>query len=396
LYERVENAPREFLEYKERRAANMSVGYGGRTSSFGGAWQATVSHGFNSKHDFTLVLERERARADRNGHGFSLVTFKVGEGNQATADRLKQVLADRLRLTDELGWYDDERLGVLLFNTPREGAWNYANRVQAALLQTAPLQTAPLQAALLPVDPLPECGVYTYPAAWPGSESEGKTEPPNAQPITLRVEPAVDPFRRNPLPLWKRAMDLALAPLLLVVLSPFLLLAALAIKMDSRGPVFFKQRRAGSRGKPFMCWKFRTMVNGAEDQKIELMKFNERSGVAFKMTGDPRVTRVGRLLRKTSLDELPQLFNVVRGEMCLVGPRPLPVDEALQQDPWHNTRLEVAPGITCLWQVYARHSNCFDTWARLDIEYVKKRSFLLDLKLLLMTIPAVISMRGAR
>ena len=201
---------------------------------------------------------------------------------------------------------------------------------------------------------------------------------------------------RDPLPVWKRAMDLAIAPLLLVLLSPLLLVVALAIKLSSRGPVFFKQRRAGIRGNPFTCWKFRTMVDGAEGQKTELMRFNERSGVAFKMTGDPRVTRVGRVLRKTSLDELPQLFNVVRGEMSLVGPRPLPVDEALEQDPWHNMRLEVAPGITCLWQVYARHSNCFDTWARLDIEYVKKRSFLLDLKLLLMTIPAVISMRGAR
>ena len=369
----------------------MSVGYGGRTSIFGGGWQAAVTHGFNSKHDFTIVLERERARADRNGHGFSLVTFKVGERDEATADRLKQVLADRLRLTDELGWYDDERLGVLLFNTPGEGAWNYANRVQGALLQAAPLQ-----AALLPGDSLPECSVYTYPAGWSGTESESKGEPDAVQMPALPVEPAVDPFRRNPLPVWKRAMDLAIAPLVLILLSPLLLVAALAIKLDSRGPVFFKQRRAGSRGKPFTCWKFRTMVDGAEAQKIELLKYNERSGVAFKMTCDPRVTRVGRFLRKTSLDEVPQLFNVVRGEMSLVGPRPLPVDEAMQQDAWHNTRLEVAPGITCLWQVYARHSNCFDTWARLDIEYVKNRSLLLDVKLLLMTIPAVISMRGAR
>jgi lipopolysaccharide/colanic/teichoic acid biosynthesis glycosyltransferase len=359
----------------------MSVGYDSQTSLLNGGWQAAVKHGFNSKHDFLFVLERERARADRNGHGFSLVTFKVADKAES-ADRLKQVLTDRLRLTDELGWYDDERLGVLLFNTPREGAWNYANRVQATLLQAA--------------DPLPHCSVFTYPAAWPAAQSAGNAESSEEQQAKLPVEPAVDPFKRNPLPLWKRAMDLAIAPLALILLSPFFLLAALAIKLDSRGPVFFKQRRAGSGGKPFFCWKFRTMVDGAEAQKIKLMKYNERSGVAFKMTGDPRVTRAGWFLRKTSLDELPQLFNVVLGEMSMVGPRPLPVDEALQQDPWHNTRLEVAPGITCLWQVYARHSNCFDTWARLDIEYVKKRSFLLDLKLLLITIPAVISMRGAR
>ncbi len=357
----------------------MSVGYDRRSSLSGGGWQGAVQHGFNSRHDFSYVLERERARADRNGHGFSLVTFKVGNKPESV-DRLKQVLTDRLRLTDELGWYDDERLAVLLFNTPRDGAWNYANRVQAALLSG---------------DPLPQCSVYTYPAAWSGSESE-VTDPAEAQPVKLPVEPARDPFKRNALPLWKRLMDLAIAPLAVVLLSPLFLLAALAIKLDSRGPVFFKQRRAGANGKPFMCWKFRTMVDGAETRKIELMRFNERSRVAFKMSADPRITRVGWLLRKTSFDELPQLFNVVRGEMSLVGPRPLPVEEALRQDPWHNTRLEVAPGITCLWQVYARHSNCFDTWARLDIEYVKKRSFLLDLKLLFMTIPAVISMRGAR
>ncbi len=243
---------------------------------------------------------------------------------------------------------------------------------------------------------MPQCSVYSYPEAWSDAQSENKPEAADTRRVKFPVEPAVDPFKRNPLPLWKRAMDLGIAPLALLLLSPLLLLAALAIRLDSKGPVFFKQRRAGSGGKPFMCWKFRTMVDGAEAQKIQLMRFNERSGVAFKMSGDPRVTRVGRILRKTSLDELPQLFNVVRGEMSLVGPRPLPVDEAMQQDPWHNMRLEVAPGITCLWQVYARHSNCFDTWARLDIEYVKKRSFLLDLKLLLMTIPAVISMRGAR
>jgi len=360
----------------------MLLGKKGRGVFFGGDRRDSVDC-LNSRQDFSIILERERARADRNGHGFSLVTFDLDGRNPHYAGHLKQVLADRLRLTDELGWYDDRRIGVLLFNTPRQGAWNYANRIKDTLAPTAPA---------------PEFSVFTYPANWPAAAHDDETAPPAEPLLSFHQSPpaGVDPYRLNPLPWWKRAVDLALAPVALLAMLPLLVLFALAIKLTSRGPAFFKQERAGIRGKPFICWKFRTMVDGAEKQKPELMQFNERSGgVAFKMKNDPRVTRVGRFLRKTSLDELPQLINVLRGEMSLVGPRPLPVEEAMQQDSWHNMRLEVAPGITCLWQISARHQSSFDTWARLDIEYVRNRSFLLDLKILVLTIPAVLSTRGA-
>jgi len=190
-------------------------------------------------------------------------------------------------------------------------------------------------------------------------------------------------------------MDVAGASLALAMAAPLMLGIGLAIKCTSRGPVIFRQTRAGVKGRPFTCLKFRTMIADAEAQKQYLLRYNERSGVAFKMSDDPRTTRVGRVLRKLSLDELPQLINVLKGEMSLVGPRPLPVEEAIQQDEWQRARMDVAPGLTCLWQVYARHTNSFDTWARLDLEYVRRRSPMLDLKLLLLTIPAVISTKGA-
>lgn len=359
----------------------MLLGNKSRGAVVGGPRRDFAVGCLNSRQDFSLILERERARADRNGHGFSLVTFDVGDGHARHAGLVQQVLANRIRLTDELGWYDDRRIGVLLFNTPGEGAWNYANRVREALS---------------PAARDPEFSVYTYPANWPAARDDGTSRSAAATPSCLEpARPAIDPYRLDPLPWWKRAVDLALAPVALAVLLPLLILLSLAIKLTSRGPVFFKQERAGIRGKPFTCWKFRTMVEGAEAQKPDLMKFNERSAVAFKMRNDPRVTWVGRLLRKTSLDELPQLINVLRGEMSLVGPRPLPVEEAMQQDAWHNMRLEIAPGITCLWQISARHESSFDTWARLDIEYARNRSLPLDLKILLLTIPAVFSTRGA-
>jgi lipopolysaccharide/colanic/teichoic acid biosynthesis glycosyltransferase len=196
------------------------------------------------------------------------------------------------------------------------------------------------------------------------------------------------------LPGWKRAMDVVGASVALLLLSPVLVAVAVAIKVTSQGPIIFRQQRAGLLGKPFTCYKFRSMVVDAESRKAELLGCGE-NGVAFKMADDPRVTRVGRFIRKLSLDELPQLFNVLRGEMSLVGPRPLPLEEAEQQSGWHRLRMEVSPGITCFWQIYARHDRSYDVWARLDIEYIRRRSLLLDLKLLLLTVPAVISMRGA-
>lgn len=193
----------------------------------------------------------------------------------------------------------------------------------------------------------------------------------------------------------KRALDLLLVLLSLPVALLLGALFAVAIKVDSPGPVIFRQVRIGKGGKPFVTYKFRTMVQDAEARKAELAALNEADGPLFKMRDDPRMTRVGRLLRRSSLDELPQLWNVVRGEMSLVGPRPPTPDEVAQYAAWHHRRLEVVPGLTGLWQVAGRSETSFDEMVRLDIYYAENWSLGLDVRILLQTVPVVLSGRGA-
>jgi exopolysaccharide biosynthesis polyprenyl glycosylphosphotransferase len=194
----------------------------------------------------------------------------------------------------------------------------------------------------------------------------------------------------------KHAFDFAASAAGLVVLSPLLLATALAILVTMGRPVLFLQERAGLRGRSFRMLKFRTMVADAERRRAELLPENEMSGPVFKVTNDPRVTRLGALLRKTSIDELPQLFNVLLGTMSLVGPRPLPVDEQRAIRGWHRRRLSMKPGITCTWQIGGRSDVDFEAWMRLDLAYVDAWSLWLDLRILLATIPVVLSRRGAR
>ncbi len=213
----------------------------------------------------------------------------------------------------------------------------------------------------------------------------------------------------------KRCLDLLLATLLLVLLSPLMLLIAVLIKLDSPGPVIFVQERVGARrrfkdGKTmwevqsFPFYKFRSMVNHADQSLHQAYirawieghaEASDVPGARFKLTRDPRVTRVGRILRKTSLDELPQLVNVLKGEMSLVGPRPVPIYEAAKYEVWHYERLAAQPGITGFWQVHGRCQVSFTDMIRMDIQYARKQSLWLDIKLLVLTIPAVLSGRGA-
>jgi exopolysaccharide biosynthesis polyprenyl glycosylphosphotransferase len=194
----------------------------------------------------------------------------------------------------------------------------------------------------------------------------------------------------------KRLIDLCGSAMLLLVLAPILLIVAALIKLDSPGPVFFRQERVGLYKRRFRLIKFRTMVDGADRQQQALEHLNEAAGPVFKIKDDPRITRVGKFLRRFSFDELPQLFNVLKGEMSLVGPRPLPVRDveriAVQ---WHKRRLSMKPGLTCLWQVNGRSKVSFDHWVHMDLEYIDKWSLGLDLKILLKTIPAVLKGAGA-
>jgi exopolysaccharide biosynthesis polyprenyl glycosylphosphotransferase len=193
----------------------------------------------------------------------------------------------------------------------------------------------------------------------------------------------------------KRTVDLILSAIGLVVLAPLLLVVALAVKLSSRGPVIYRSMRPGIGGRPFYCFKFRTMRDHADQLQVDLEPLNEKSGALFKIKHDPRVTPVGRVLRRFSLDELPQLVNVIRGEMSLVGPRPLPMRDFERLEEWHKKRYLVLPGITGLWQVSGRSELDFDDLVRLDFLYLERWSVLLDLSILLKTLPIVLTRRGA-
>lgn len=209
-------------------------------------------------------------------------------------------------------------------------------------------------------------------------------------------------FRATPAFSWellaKGGIDRLGSLLLIVLTSPLMLVAAAGVKLGSRGPVIFRQERGGKNGKPFVMYKFRTMRSDAEMHLAELLAYNQMSGPVFKIENDPRITRFGRWLRKTSIDELPQLVNVLRGEMSLVGPRPLPLYEVEKfQHTAHRRRLSVKPGLTCLWQIAGRNEvRNFEDWVRLDLEYIDHWSLWLDLGILLRTIPAVLFGFGAK
>ncbi len=192
----------------------------------------------------------------------------------------------------------------------------------------------------------------------------------------------------------KRALDIVCSVAAVPVVVPIILLCVVAIRLDSRGPAWFTQLRTGRGGRRFRMYKLRTMVENAEQLKKELAHLNELTFPDFKVKNDPRITRVGRILRRTSLDELPQIFNVIRGDMSLVGPRPTSF-AASTYSLWHTARLEVLPGLTGLWQVSGRNDLDFDERLRLDIAYIRNRSFSLDLRILLRTVTCVVSGRGA-
>jgi lipopolysaccharide/colanic/teichoic acid biosynthesis glycosyltransferase len=193
----------------------------------------------------------------------------------------------------------------------------------------------------------------------------------------------------------KRAMDIAGSAAALIVLSPIMALVALAIIATDGRPVLFRQPRAGIDGRPFSIAKFRTMRRGADAERDALREQNEvQGGASFKLTDDPRVTRLGRILRRTSIDEFPQFWNVLLGDMSLVGPRPHPFDDVAGYADWHHRRLEMKPGITGLWQISARSDPDFDQWVKLDLEYIDGWSLALDVRIMLKTVPALLRAEG--
>lgn len=335
-------------------------------------------------------------RSDRGDSIFSLLTFSSAA--QLSADelaKLDRVFSARIRTTDDAGILAADRVGILLPETPPAGAW----RLAADLLERLPKELRELK---------PD--VYTYP-----SQDDPLEEPAE---VTVEFKPAAGDRRRStgrdlavhctaaparsmttlflkPLPLWKRAIDVVVALNAIIVLSPLLLTVAAAVKLTSRGPVIFRQKRDTLGGRPFMIYKFRTMTTDAEARKDSLRQFSEQDGPAFKITNDPRITPIGKFLRTTSIDELPQLFNVLLGDMTLVGPRAMDSRESSGCEPWQRRRLDVTAGITCIWQVRGRSQVSFADWMRMDLRYIRTQSIAADLKLLVETVPAVVIGRGA-
>jgi lipopolysaccharide/colanic/teichoic acid biosynthesis glycosyltransferase len=386
----------------------------------------------HSMERMRAILDRERMRSDRGNSMFALLTFTFSEPcDKGRFESLGQVLKQRLRVTDDAGILGPNCVGAVLPETSVVGAWKLADDV----------------CDLLPGGmPRPDCKVYVHPAdrdpaaREPLAQNElnsNSESPESGEPICVSSDcgddhraigvnqtigddqssgvavaeaplaTAVAPEQHprsgeamkllfvQAMPWWKRAIDVIGSATALVVFSPVLLLAAIAIKLSSPGPVFFAQRRHGLGGRPFTIYKLRTMCVDAESQKAALRKFSEQDGPAFKLKNDPRVTRVGAFLRKTSIDELPQLFNVLRGDMSLVGPRPLPCGESEGCVPWQQRRLDVTPGLTCIWQIRGRSKVTFDEWVRMDVQYIRSRSLVTDVALIAQTLPAVVLRKGA-
>jgi lipopolysaccharide/colanic/teichoic acid biosynthesis glycosyltransferase len=321
---------------------------------------------------FRAALARERMRTDRNSSPLAVLIIDLPPSRTASShiDFLLRVLEERLRTTDTLGVVAQASIGVLLPDTTKSGAWKVASDV----------------CAVYPVGhDRPNCEVYVYPddrAAWNGAGSETADH--------------IDSLLISPMSPVKRLLDILGAVIGLTISAPLIVLIAAAIKLTSRGPALYAQEREGLGGRKFRIYKLRTMRMDAEQLQDTLRAYSEQDGPAFKMSRDPRTTWIGRWLRRTSLDELPQLWNVLRGEMSLVGPRPLPTAESAQCVSWQRRRLTVTPGITCIWQIWGRNTVPFDEWMRMDLRYVERRSLAFDLGLLVKTPPAMILKQGPR
>ena len=239
-----------------------------------------------------------------------------------------------------------------------------------------------------------------------GGFANGHARPHLSAPTTWRAPgegastPAILPFETPTdegiyLRAGKRIVDVLGASLALVVLAPLILVLSIIIRITTHGPVFYRSKRIGRGGREFTFYKLRSMVKDAHARRDHLTHLNEADGPVFKIARDPRITSIGRFMRSTSLDEVPQFWNVLRGDMSLVGPRPPIPEEVAQYEPWQLRRLDVRPGLTCLWQISGRSRIGFQEWMRLDLEYIRHRSLRLDVKILLRTIPAVLSREGA-
>lgn len=349
---------------------------------------------------FQAMLTLERRRAERSRKPFVLMLLhgdparKNGDGG-GSAERFASIVVAATRETDLVGWYENgTTLGVIFTEISPEGTRDIAEVLESKMAKALRENLEHALASRVAIT------VHVFPEHW------DKDRPDRVADIKLYPDLAQKSSRKRFPSVIKRSIDVLVSGTLLLILSPLLAAIALAIKLSSHGPVIFEQDRLGQFGRPFKCLKFRTMYTN-NDPKIHreyVQKFiagktetQEKPGATiYKIKDDPRITAVGKFLRKTSLDEFPQFWNVLRGDMSLVGPRPPLPYEFEVYDFWHRRRvLEVRPGITGLWQVSGRSRTCFDDMVRLDLRYVQRWSLWLDLKILLATPRAVLTGDGA-
>ncbi|MCG6155278.1 sugar transferase [Rubinisphaera sp. ICM_H10] len=382
----------------------------------------SIPQRIHSKEAFASLLHVERMRSDRSGRPFCLVSMdqRQHSENAEALNVLLEVLNQRIRATDHAGFLGRYEVGVALWDTNPQGARTF---IEALLEQIAAEHRPRIsifaypenrdddddgdEAGGLPESPSPFDQQETEPqdreqeqttsalascAESPAGNAERHSSLNNES--HYRVQSLTDFYVRS-IPLWKRSLDVVGSGLGLIVLSPFLLCCAMSVKLTSPGPILFYQDRTGLGGRRFKMIKFRSMIVDAENRKQSLMTLNEQDGPAFKMEADPRITPVGRFLRAFSIDELPQLWNVFRGDMTLVGPRPLPCAEADACEIWQRRRLDVTPGLTCIWQVKDRRNKIpFSDWVRMDLDYINRRTLAQDMCLILQTVRVVLRRRG--
>jgi len=331
---------------------------------------------------FRIIFERERSRADRNGHELSFIVFDLGEEtNEKLINILVKKLKSRARSVDKFGWYDEEHIGVILPNTSYKGGIELARDICSHIL----IHTLP-----------PSFKIYSYPTMWlqKGLFSLKKNIKSKRKDHSKFIEGVNQIFIKK-IPVWKRTIDIFGALIGIVILSPIFLFVAIIIKIVSPGPILFKQERVGQGGRIFIFLKFRTMKFniGTDLHHKHSADFIHNEKPMEKLDKkDPRIIPFGRILRKTCIDEFPQLFNVIKGEMSLVGPRPCIPYEAAEYLRWNRHRFDIVPGITGIWQVSGKNKLTFKQMVRLDIMYEKKMNILLDLWILLKTGPAIIGM----
>jgi len=334
----------------------------------------------NPSHVFKVILQRERTRSDRNGHELAFIIFEVH--NETTEDITREVikaLKTRARTIDQFGWYEEGYIGIVLPNTSYDGGLKFARDVNEILLDN---KTCPTMFK-----------VYSYPSKWNMRNDFISQKTIESKAFDHQFIDGIEQVFTVQIPGWKRFIDATGALIALILFSPIFVIVPLLIKLLSKGPVFFTQKRVGYGGRVFNFIKFRTMkINGNksqhEDYYSSLIKSDKPMIKIDKH--DPRIIPFGKVLRKTCVDELPQLFCVLRGNMSLVGPRPCLPNEAKEYLKWHKYRFDIKPGMTGLWQVSGKDILSFQEMIRLDILYSKKLGFFKDIRILVNTIPAVV------